>query len=189
MTRHRKETLEDHGILYLTGPITPSSSEALSKEILLANLKARHKRLQLLVHSPGGDVAAGFALLDVIEWSAIPIHTVGLGQVASMGLLVLMAGTKGHRMITPRTSMLSHRMWWLGVGTHADHMAKRREEDRTHERIVEHYLRHTALKAPEDVLNTLLREADVWLDADQAVRFGIADRVEGKAALAAGGAP
>lgn len=121
-----------------------------------------------------------------MEWSAIPIFTVGLGQVASMGLLVLMAGAKGHRVITPRTSLLSHRMWWLGAGTHAEHMAARREEDRSHERIVEHYLRHTALKTKDEVMKLLLRETDVWLDAEEAVRYGVADRIEGKAQLLSG---
>lgn len=186
MSEPRAATLEDHGILYLTGAITAGSSEALARAILLANLHGRRERLQLIVNSPGGDVGAGFALLDVMEWSSIPIYTVGLGQVASMGLLVLMAGAKGHRVITPRTSLLSHRMWWLGAGTHAEHMAARREEDRSHERIVEHYLRHTSLKTRDDVIKTLLRETDVWLDADEAVRCGLADRIEGKAQLFAG---
>lgn len=189
MADHRKDTLEDHGILYLTGAITPALSETLSRHILLANLRARHKRLQLVVQSPGGDVAAGFALLDVMEWSGIPIHTVGLGQVGSIGILILMAGAKGERVITPRTSLLSHRMWWFGGGTHAEHMAARREEDRTHERIVDHYMRHTALKTRDDVLKALLRENDVWLDAEEAVRFGVVDRVEGGAGLAERGAP
>ncbi|MCC7069884.1 MAG: ATP-dependent Clp protease proteolytic subunit [Deltaproteobacteria bacterium] len=91
MPDHKPDTLEDHGILYLTGPITPGSSEALAREILLVNLKGRHQRLQLIVNPPGGDVGAGFAMLDVPQWSAVPIKTVNLGQVASMGLLVLIA--------------------------------------------------------------------------------------------------
>ena len=189
MADHKPDTLEDHGILYLTGAITPESSEALARAILLANLKGRHQRLQLIVNSPGGDVGAGFALLDVMEWSAIPIYTVGLGQVASMGLLVLMAGAKGHRVVSPRTSLLSHRMWWLGAGTHAEHMAARREEDRSHERIVDHYLRHTALESRDDVLKHLLRDTDVWLDAEEAVRFGVVDRVEGQPRLSPGVTP
>lgn len=179
MGAHERDLLADHGILTLTGAVTAATSEALTRAILSANMRGRPRRLQLVINSPGGDVGAGFALLDVMAWSQIPIHTVGLGQVGSMALLLLMAGAKGERVITSRTSLLSHRMWWLGAGSHAEHMAARREEDRCHARIVEHYLRHTALKSAEQVHAALLRETDVWLDAEEAVRFGIVDRVEG----------
>lgn len=67
MPDHNPDTREDHGILYLTGTITAGSSEALAREILLANLRGRHQRLQLIVNSPGGDVGAGVALLAVME--------------------------------------------------------------------------------------------------------------------------
>lgn len=59
-------------------------------------------------------------------------------------------------------------------------IAQRKEEDMTHKRILEHYKRHTKFKTDKDIHKHLLPEVDVWLSAEEAVKYGIADKVEGK---------
>ena len=101
-------------------------------------------------------------------------------MIASMALGVFMAGEKGHRVITPRTSILSHRFSAFSVGNHAELIAKRKEEDLMHRRLLQHYVEHTNLKTETEVTAKLLRDVDTWLSADEAMGLGIADAIQGK---------
>jgi ATP-dependent Clp protease protease subunit len=175
-----RKTLEDRGILYLSGSIESGGVEALSRQIIELNLNGALDCIQLLVNSPGGEVSAGFALIDIMDWSRLPVYTTGLGMLGSMGLLVFMAGEKGHRVLTERVSVLSHRYSWWCMGTHSELLARRKEEDLIHRRILDHYLRHTGLASVEELQKTLLRDVDTWLTAREAVELGIADVVEGQ---------
>ena len=134
--------------------------------------------IQLIIQSKCGACAAGFAIIDVMEWSRVPIYTTGLGIVASMGLLVFMTGAPGHRILTPRTSILSHRFWSMGIGNHSQLIALRKQQDLEHRRIIEHYARHTKLQDAAELERTLLRDVDTWLSPEEAVAYGIADGIE-----------
>jgi ATP-dependent Clp protease protease subunit len=175
----KQQALEDLGIIYLSGRIDDAKSEQICKQIIELNARTLDC-IQLIINSAGGGVHAGFALLDVMEWSRLPVRTTALGMVASMALLVFMAGEKGHRVVTPRVAILSHRYWWWNVGNHSELIARRKEEDLTHRRILEHYARHTRLKTEEALHEKLLRDVDAWLTADEAVECGIADIVENR---------
>lgn len=166
------------GILYLFGSIDTGSAAQLCERVIQLNLEDSVPHIQLIINSPGGNVDAGFAIIDIMEWSQIPIYTTGIGTVASMGLLILMAGEPGHRVITPRTSILSHRFSAWSVGNHSNLVATRKEQDLTHCRIVNHYIQHTNVKTEEELNRTLLRDIDVWLSPEETVRYGIADEVQ-----------
>ena len=72
------------------------------------NKEKKKKELTLGICSPGGDLNACFALVDVMKGSKIPIRTIGMGMIASCGLLMFISGEKGRRILTPNTSILSH---------------------------------------------------------------------------------
>jgi len=173
--------LEDHGVIYVSGSIDQGTSESVCKQIIEINLTGQVSCIQLIINSPGGSVSDGFAIIDMMGWSRLPVRTTGLGMLASMALLIFMAGAKGQRVITPRVSILSHRYSWWSFGNHSELIAKRKEEDLTHQRILDHYIRHTGLQTAEEVQAHLLRDVDTWLTAEEAVRFGVADVVEGGA--------
>jgi ATP-dependent Clp protease protease subunit len=172
-----RDPLDDEGVIRLFGPVDAASASAAIEAILDHNLRPRRPFLRLWVHSPGGEVDAGFALLDLMRWSRLPIHTTGLGLVASMGLLVLMAGAPGHRTLMPRTSVLSHRFQAGSAGSHADLVAQRCQQDLVHQRIVDHYAACTGLADPARIEAELLRPTDRWLTPEEAVALGLADRV------------
>lgn len=178
-----KDSLDELGIIYVGGEITPERSEQICRKIIELNGRA-HDCIQIILNSPGGSVHAGFAVIDVMEWSRLPVRTTALGMIASMSLLIFMAGQKGHRVVTPRVSILSHRFAWWNFGKHSELIARRKEEDLTHKRILDHYLAHTALKTTEQVHNTLLGDTDLWLTAEESVRHGIADLIENRGAHA-----
>ena len=113
-----------------------------------------------------------------MEWSRIPIYTTGIGMIASMGLLIFMTGEKGRRVITSRTSILSHRFSAFNVGNHSQLIAGRKEEDLEHERIISHYLTYSSINERAELESYLLREVDTWLSPDEAIKYGLADMIE-----------
>lgn len=172
------EKKPNHGVIYLFGNIDTGSAQSLCQQIIDLNVEGEVPQIQLIINSNGGSVQAGFAIIDLMEWSQIPIYTTGIGSVASMGLLILMAGEKGHRVITPRTSLLSHRYSaWL-IGSHSELIARRKEQDLVHYRIINHYIQHTTVESEERLSATLLRDVDTWLTPDEAIDFGIADKIQ-----------
>ena len=80
------------------------------------NKEKKKKELTLGICSPGGDLNACFALVDVMKGSKIPIRTIGMGMIASCGLLMFISGEKGRRVLTPNTSILSHQFSWGSFG-------------------------------------------------------------------------
>lgn len=134
--------------------------------------------LTMLVMSKGGDLALAWALSEVMASSVIPVKTVGIGEVASAGLLIFMAGAKGRRFLTPRTSILSHLASWspeMGSPRSARELAT--EQERCEEAMIAHYHKHTGLPV-STIKKNLLTGDDIYITPEQAVKFGIADGID-----------
>jgi len=174
----KHDGLKDYGIIYVGGPISESTAEMVCKEIIEYNIAGKTNHIQLIINSPGGSVHAGFSIIDIMEWSRLPVYTAGIGIIASMPLLVFMTGVKGRRVITPRTSILSHRYAEVECGNHSQLLAGRKEQDLAHDRIVEHYLNYSSVATRDELEQYLLRDVDTWLSADEAINLGIADIME-----------
>ena len=175
-----KETkgLNDYGIIYISGGIDDGTSSSVCQNIIEYNINGKVDHIQMIINSPGGMCSAGFAMIDIMEWSRLPIYTTGIGIIASMALLIFMTGHKGRRVITPRTSILSHRYSAMTLGNHSQLLAGRKEQDLEHDRIIDHYLRYSGIPSRQELEEYLLRDVDTWLAPDEAVRFGLADVVE-----------
>jgi len=182
MTEKNKEqqqkSLQEYGIIYVSGRINESTAESVCKEIIECNIKAEVNQIQVIINSPGGSCPAGFSIIDIMEWSRIPVYTTGIGMIASMALLLFMTGEKGHRVITPRTSILSHRYSAFSFGNHSQLIAGRKEEDLEHERIINHYLSYSGIKSREELEKFLLKDVDTWLTPEEAIQYGLADVIE-----------
>jgi len=174
-----KIELLSKGIVVFMGDVTVETMSPLIDWILAENLKTKkQKELTLGICSPGGDLNACFALIDVMKGSKIPIRTIGLGMIASCGLLMFITGTKGRRILTPNTSILSHQYSW-GQGSEKEHelFARVKELELTTERMINHYIKCTGLKEA-DLRKYLLPPHDVWLGAKEAKKLGLCDKVE-----------
>ena len=172
-------TIDDHGIFILGDEITSANTSDAIEFILEKNLVGKTERLKnltLIINSPGGEVPAAFALIDIMQGSSIPVHTLGLGQISSAGLLIFMAGKKGHRTITPNTSILSHQYSWGSYGKEHELVAIIKEFTLTGKRMLNHYMKCTGL-SEKKVKEILMPSSDVYLDADEAVKYNISDKV------------
>jgi Protease subunit of ATP-dependent Clp proteases len=97
------EALVDHGIYVLMDGITNDSVRPVIEWILHENhvRKKKYKELLLMICSNGGSMEDAFALIDVMRSSKVAIKTVGLGSIASAGLMIFLAGSRGRRVLTP----------------------------------------------------------------------------------------
>ena len=173
-----KNELLINGIVVFMGEVSLETMSPLIDWILAENLKdKKQKELTLGICSPGGDLNACFALIDVMKGSRIPIRTIGLGMIASCGLLMFITGTKGKRILTPNTSILSHQYTWGSYGKEHELFATVRELELTTERMINHYKKCTGLKE-EDIRKYLLPPQDVWLGAKEAKKLGLCDKIE-----------
>ena len=179
-SRQPGELMWNAGIYYMADGFTFDSTKPIVQWIIEKNLlpsNERPKELTLVINSPGGSVHAAFALIDTMKGSAIPIKTVGLGLIASCGVLTFMAGTKGRRILTPNTSILSHQYSWGSSGKEHELFARVREFELSTERMLEHYKKCTGLKE-KVIREILLPPEDKWLSAKEAVKYGIADSIK-----------
>lgn len=174
------QLLWKHNMIYFCDDFSNRSTKPVIEFILEKNLLPkvdRPEEITLFINSPGGEVGSAFALIDVMKGSAIPVRTIGIGMIASCGLLTFMSGTKGTRTITPNTSILSHQYSWGSSGKEHELFATVKEFEMTTERMLMHYKACTGL--PEATIRKILLPAnDVWLNAKDAVKYHIADKIK-----------
>jgi len=176
--KNEKKSLNDNGMYLFMTEVTQASLKPVIEWIIEENLQAKKKKyITLIVNSPGGDVNACFALIDTMKGSSIPVRTVGIGMIASCGLLMFMAGEKGHRTLTPNTSILSHQYSGGSRGKEHELFSVTKEFNLTSRRLLDHYTKCTGL-SEKKVRKKLLPESDVWLDAEEALALGICDKIK-----------
>jgi len=169
--------MRSRGVYLLCGEIGCDTAHNVITWVLEANLAPRRARnLTLIINSTGGDMSDAFAIIDVMKGSAIPIHTVGIGNVASSGLMIFLAGAKGHRMLTPNTSVLSHQWSWESSGKEHELLAANREIQLMARRMLEHYRRTTG-QTDIVIREKLLPPHDVWMSAEEALTLGVCDDI------------
>lgn len=159
----------------LMDEVCDDSAKEIIQWIIEANFSEENPDiLNLIICSPGGTLSSAFAIIDVMQSSHIPIRTIGLGQIASAGLMIFMAGTKGMRVLTPNTSIMSHAWSGGSLGKSHELFAIGKEFGLTNQRMINHYIKHTGLKKA-DVLKHLLPPQDVYLSAEEAKKLGLCD--------------
>lgn len=172
------DVITNTGMAVFMGEVENSNVKPIIEWILEENYgKARRKKeLLLMICSSGGDLSTAFALIDVMKSSIIPIKTVGLGQIASAGLLIFLAGAPGRRVLTPNTSILSHQFSWGSEGKAHELFATVKEYNLTQERMIEHYRDTTGLD-DNKIKEFLLPASDVYLSSQEALNLGICDYI------------
>ena len=172
------QLLNDAGMYVFMEPVSPESVKPVIEWIMVENYvrKKKAKELLLLICSEGGDLQAAFALIDVMRRSDIPVKTVGLGQIASAGLCIFIAGAEGRRVLTPNTSILSHQYSWSSDGKAHELFAQVKEYELTFQRMLDLYKTATGLD-DKAIRKYLLPPQYVWLGADEALQLNICDYV------------
>ena len=161
-------------IIFLGAPIDDVFANLVIAQLLFLEAEDPEKDINLYINSPGGSVTAGLGIYDTMQYVKPPINTICLGQAASMGALLLAAGTKGKRFALPNARVLIHQPMggFQGQATEIDIHA--REILKMRERLNEILAKHTGQrldKVEKDV------ERDFIMNAQQSKEYGIIDDI------------
>lgn len=161
-------------IVFLTGPIHDGVASLICAQLLFLESENPKKDIFFYINSPGGVVTAGLAIYDTMQYIRNPISTVCIGQAASAGSLLLMAGTAGRRMSLPNSRIMIHQPSGGAQGQATDIEIQAREILRLRERLNEIYVEHTG-RTLEEIEKGM--ERDNFMSATEAKTFGLIDQV------------
>ena len=161
-------------IIFVTGGIDDSIAALTTSQLLFLESENPKREIAMYINSPGGYVSSGLAIYDTMQYVRCPISTVCIGQAASMGSLLLAAGEKGLRIALPNARVMLHQPsgGYSGVATDIERHAEEIIEMKR--RLNNIYVRHTG--QPYDVIERTL-DRDTFQTAEQAMQFGIVDKV------------
>jgi ATP-dependent Clp protease protease subunit len=161
-------------IIFLGAPIDDVFANLVIAQLLFLEAEDPEKDINLYINSPGGSVTAGLGIYDTMQYVKPPINTICLGQAASMGALLLTAGTKGKRFALPNARVMIHQPMggFQGQATEIDIHA--REILKIRERLNEILVKHTS-QPLEKIQNDT--ERDYFMSAEEAKLYGIIDEV------------
>ena len=162
-------------IIFIGTPIDDNVANLVVAQLLFLEAEDPDKDVQLYLNSPGGSITAGFAIYDTMQFIKPDVHTICIGQAASIAAVLLAAGAKGKRFSLPNSRILIHQPWLSGLGgqaTDIDIAAK--EILRMRERINEILVHHSGQPAKRIQEDT---ERDYIMSAEQGKEYGIIDDV------------
>ncbi len=169
--------LLENSIHYLNGEIDEDSISAVIKWILYENIDtAKAKVLTLYINSTGGDLYQAFGLIDVMRSSPHVVRTIAIGSCMSAAFLIFACGDKGERYASKNTSFMCHQFSESMDDKYHDLKATMKENDLCNQRMIDILKDATGL-APSKIKSKLLPASDVYLTAQEAVDFNIADQV------------
>ena len=171
-----KDKLYEKGIYYITGEIESNSLLEIHQDILLKHLDPEWKDdIQFIINSVGGDSAEGWALIDLLDWIKMDVQTTGLGICASLGAMLLAAGTIGKRRVGKNASVMVHgASTGFGGGNYQQLVTLTEDMKQELHRGIEFWTGHTKL-SEDEVKKTFLDGADHYIVPNDAVVYGIVD--------------
>lgn len=163
-------------IIFIGSEIDPYNqiSNSVIAQLLFLQMQDPKKDINIYINSPGGSVSAGLAMYDTMQFVTCDINTFCLGMAASMGAVLLCAGTKGKRFALPNADIMIHQVSGGAQGTASDvertveHMYKLKKRLN---RIIAGHTGKTIEEVERDA------DRDHWLGAEEAVAYGLVDKV------------
>ena len=173
-------------IVFLNGPVDDHSANLIVAQLLHLESIDSEKDINFYINSPGGSVTSGLSIYDVMQFVKPDVATYVMGQACSMGSFLAQAGTAGKRFVLPESRTMIHRVSSGTRGTSGsvhvqelqfeDAIRSMEESKRLNERLTQLYVKHnTAGKTYDELFATM--KFDTFLSAEEAVEFGLADRV------------
>ena len=161
-------------IIMLNGAIDENSSALVISQLLFLQAESPKDDIHIYVNSPGGAVIDGLAIVDCMQLSACDIHTYAVGQCASMGCVILAAGSKGKRHALASSRMMLHQVAASAKGPVEDLKRNVQETDRLNDYLAEKlaaYTGHPLQKIKADM------DRDFFLSASEAVAYNLVDNI------------
>ncbi len=163
-------------IVFLGGPVTDEVANVIVAQLLFLSNEDSKTDIHFYINSPGGSITAGLAIYDTMQFLRCNVATYCIGQAASMGAILLAGGKKDKRFLLSNSRVLLHQPLISGVleGPATDLEIEAKEILRLRERLYSILSEHTG-QAAEKIEKDCDR--NLWLEADEAISYGLADKV------------
>ena len=161
-------------IVFLGAPINDDVANIIIAQLLFLEADNPERDVYLYINSPGGIVSAGMAIYDTIQFMKAPVNTICMGMAASMGAFLLACGRHGKRSALPHARIMIHQPSGGAQGSAADIEIQAREVLYLRQKLNELFAKHTGQlldKVQADI------DRDRYMSADEAVKYGIIDKV------------
>ena len=161
-------------IIFLGTPIDDQVANVIVAQLLFLNHEDPEKEIRMYINSPGGVIYAGLAIYDTMQVISNPISTMAIGVTASFGTVLLTAGTKGRRYALPNATIHMHQPLGGAQGQATDIAIQAKQIMRLKSLLNDVMAKHTG--QPLEVIERDL-DRDYYLDAKQAVDYGLVDQI------------
>ena len=161
-------------IIFLGSAIDDTVANLVIAQLLFMQFDDPAADIHLYINSPGGSVTAGLGIYDTMQFIACDVATYCIGQAASMGAVLLTAGAAGKRFVLPNARVMIHQPLAGYEGTATDLQIHALEVKRMKRRLNEILIKHSGRSLDEIEKDT---DRDKFMEADEAVKYGLVDRV------------
>ena len=161
-------------VVFLVGPVNEVSANLIVAQLLVLESENPDKDIAFYINSPGGSVSAGLAIYDTMQFIKPDVSTLCIGQAASMGALLLCAGSKGKRFCLPNSRIMIHQPMGGFQGQASDVEIHAKEILYLRGKLNEIMAKHTAQTVDQIARDT---DRDNFLSADEAMKYGLVDRI------------
>jgi ATP-dependent Clp protease protease subunit len=167
-------------IIFIGGPIDDASANLIIAQMLFLSNEDSKSDIHLYINSPGGSITAGLAIYDTMQFIRCDVATYCVGQAASMGALLMAGGKAGKRFLLANNRVLIHQPLISGelIAPATDLEIEAKEILRLRERIYQILAKHTGQSAEKIEKDC---DRNLWLDAEEAIKYGLADKILQKA--------
>lgn len=161
-------------IIWISTPVNDIMASIIQAQLMFLNNLDKNKDITMHINTPGGRVHAGLGIVDVMEWISNDVQTINVGMCASMGAVLIGAGTKGKRLTLPSASVMIHQVSGGAIGHVMDMDIAATEAKRVNNQLftkLANYTGKTVKKIKADA------HRDLWLPAKESVEYGIVDDI------------
>ena len=163
-------------VIFINGEISTEMSHVIVAQLLFLESENPDKDISLYINSPGGEVTAGMAIYDTMQFIRPDVQTIVMGQACSMGSLLAQAGAKDKRMILPTARHMIHQPSGGSRGQATDMLIQVTEILKMKQVLTEIYVRHNSAGKTFEQFSADM-ERDNFMSAQEAVDYGLADKI------------
>jgi ATP-dependent Clp protease protease subunit len=161
-------------IVFLGGPVTDEVANSVIAQLLFLDHQDSKKDIKLYLNTPGGSVTAGLAIYDTMQYVKAPVSTICVGMAASMGAVLLSAGSKGKRFALPNSDIMLHQVMGGAEGQAVEIEITAKHIIRIKDKINQILAKHTGQKIERIEKDT---DRDFYLSSQEAKEYGIIDGI------------
>ena len=161
-------------IIFLSGVISTDNANTIIAQLLFLEKENPKEDIQIFVNSPGGEIDAGMAILDTMNYIKPKITTICVGMAASMACVILAGGEKGKRLTLPNSKMLIHQPLWGAEGQASDIIIRAEEITKVRKKLYKLLSEYTG-----QPLKQIEKDADrdKYFTAEEAKKYGLVDKI------------